>query len=250
MHARSIAMPDGWTDEEFEVLRSPWLVWPLRVDVRPVRRLGRVPVAPVGPGSAQQRGLLPPVHLGRRGRREGALVRGARDPARQTGLPVRHLHRRRRQRRGARAARQGALRRGTAHRPRGGQAAMARPRRPRAVPGAHDGRPGDRRRAAHRGGRDVVPTHRVLRHRRARLRVSRRELAGCVVACYVHYPTILSDMFARDAIRHVQQPTCRRALVPSQRRCWRTTGCSPSRTARADGTPRASPRTARGRRRI
>lgn len=27
MHARSIAMPDGWTDEEFEVLRSPWLVW-------------------------------------------------------------------------------------------------------------------------------------------------------------------------------------------------------------------------------
>ena len=27
MHARSIAMLDGWTDEEFEVLRSPWLVW-------------------------------------------------------------------------------------------------------------------------------------------------------------------------------------------------------------------------------
>ena len=27
MHARSIAMLDGWTDEEFEVLRSPWLLW-------------------------------------------------------------------------------------------------------------------------------------------------------------------------------------------------------------------------------
>ena len=44
-------------------------------------------------------------------------------------------------------------------------------------------------------------------------------LAGCVVACYVHYPTISSDMIARrrHAFRHVQQPIHRRALLASQR---------------------------------